>query len=119
MNELWTPQGMVLLDSLKGGNNAVTGASVVNYKFSMVSPVTGREFHVIVPYDPSFMSKAQLEDSAAQSFETFLEEEKEREMKRKPTAEERKEIGKAIREFRKYTARMRESTNNKITYRGI
>ena len=40
-------------------------------------------------------------------------------MKRKPTGDELKEIGKAIREFRKYTARMRESTNNKITYRGI
>ena len=47
------------------------------------------------------------------------EEEKEREMKRKPTGDELKEIGKAIREFRKYTAMMRESTNNKITYRGI
>tara|TARA_R100000656_G_scaffold71944_1_gene53778 strand:+ start:143 stop:511 length:369 start_codon:yes stop_codon:yes gene_type:complete len=114
-----TPQGMDLVATLKGGNNAVTGASVIDYKFAMVSPITGREFYVMVPYDPSFMSKAYLEDLAAQSFETFLEEEKEREMKRKPTADERKQIGGQIKEFKEYTARMRESTNNRVYYNGI
>jgi hypothetical protein len=113
------PQGMTYLGSLEGGNNAVSGASVMDYLFKMISPITGRECEVILPYDPTFMSKAEVEDLAAQSFETFLEDEKEREMKRKPTAEERKDIGKAIEEFRKYTAKMRESTNYKIGYRGI
>ena len=118
MNELWTPQGMVYLGSTDVGFNGESGASMVVHQFKMKSPVTGRMCEVSIPADPT-VSKAHVEDMAAQSFETFLEEEKEREMKRKPTGDELKEIGKAIKEFRKYTAMMRESTNNKITYRGI
>ena len=38
---------------------------------------------------------------------------------KKPTAEERKEIGKQLKEFKEYAAKRRESTNNRIYYRGI
>ena len=118
MDALWTPQGMGYLGSPDIGFNGESGESMVVHQFKMKSPVTGRMCEVAIPADPT-VSKAHVEDMAAQSFETFLEEEKEREMKRKPNTEELKEIGKAMKEFRKYTARMRESTNNKITYRGI
>ena len=118
MDALWTPQGMVYLGSTDVGFNGESGASMVVHQFKMKSPVKGRMCEVAIPADPA-VSKAHVEDMAAQSFETFLEDEKEREMKRKPNTEELKEIGQAMKEFRKYTARMRESTNNKITYRGI
>jgi len=118
MDDLWTPQGMVYLGSTGVGFNGESGESMVVHQFKMKSPVTGRMCEVSIPAD-STVSKAHIEDMAAQSFETFLEEEKERVMKRKPSEGELKEIGKAIEEFRKYTARMRESTNYKIGYRGI
>ena len=56
---------------------------------------------------------------AAQSFENWLIEVKVKGKVNKPTPEQRKEVGKAIREFREYAAKRRESTNNKRYYKGL
>ena len=56
---------------------------------------------------------------AAQALETFLIECRVTDSKKKPTAAQRKDIGKQLKEFREYAAKRRESTNNRIYYRGI
>ena len=62
-------------------------------------------------------SQAHVEDMMAQAAETFLEEVKTKYQKRAPTQEERKDIGRALKEFRRYALRRRESTNSKIYYK--
>ena len=116
--ELWTPQGSSLVSSNIGGNNAETGESITLYTFSFSDPVTGRSTTAIVHADPS-MSVAHIEDMAAQALETFLIECRVTDGKKKPTAAQRKDIGKQLKEFREYAAKRRESTNNRIHYRGI
>jgi len=64
------------------------------------------------------MSQAHIEDMAAQSLETWLAEVRAKGRKRKPTPEQRKEIGRVLNEFRKYTRRRRQSSNGILYYRG-
>jgi hypothetical protein len=56
---------------------------------------------------------------AAQALENFLIECRVKDKKKNITAEERKQIGKQLEEFRQYAEKRRESTNNRIYYRGI
>ena len=115
--ELWTPQGSSLVSSNIGGNNAETGESITLYTFSFSDPVTGRSTTAIVPADPS-MSVAHIEDMAAEALEKWLEDVRFNEKGKTPTLEERKEIGKSLREFKEYARQRRQSTNNKIYYKG-
>ena len=69
----------------------------------------------IVPRDSS-MSRAHVEDMAAQAYENFLIECKQKYTKRPPNVKERKEIGKALEDFRKSARKRRQSTNRKIYY---
>ena len=116
--ELWTPQGSALTSSIIGGNNAETGESITIHTFHFHDKETGRRSVVKIPAD-STMSQAHIEDMAAQSFESWLLEVKLKGKVNKPTTEQRKEVGKAIREFREYAAKRRESTNNKVYYKGV
>ena len=115
--ELWTPQGSSLVSSNIGGNNAETGESITLYTFSFSDPVTGRSTTAIVPAAPS-MPVAHIEDMAAEALEKWLEEVRFNEKGKTPTLEERKEIGKSLREFKEYARQRRQSTNNKIYYKG-
>ena len=116
--ELWTPQGSSLISSNIGGNNAETGESITLYTFSFSDPVTGRSTTAIIPADPS-MSAAHIEDMAANALEKWLEDIRFNEKGKTPTLEERKEIGKSLREFKKYAEKRRESSNKKIYYSGV
>lgn len=116
--DLWTPQGSELSSMRTAGHNAETGESITLYTFSFSDPVTGRSTTAIVPADPS-MSAAHIEDMAAQALETFLIECRVNNSKKKPTEAQKKEIGKQLNEFREYALKRRESTNNRIYYRGI
>ena len=118
MVELWTPQGSVLTSSVTGGNNAETGESITIHTFHFHDKESGRRSVVKIPADSS-VSQSHIEDMAAQAFENWLTEIKTKGKVNKPTPEQRKEVGKAIREFREYAAKRRESTNNRIYYRGI
>jgi hypothetical protein len=73
---------------------------------------------VKIPADPT-ISQAHIEDMAAQALETFLIECRVTDGKKKPTATQKREIGKQLKEFREYALKRRESTNNRIYYRGI
>ncbi len=118
INELWTPQGSVPLGAAPVGNNAETGKGIIKYSVLLKAKDKFGIEHkqrIEILADESD-SQAHVEDMMAQAAETFLEEVKVKHQKRAPTKEERKEIGKALNDFRSYALRRRESTNNKIYY---
>ena len=117
MSDIWTPHGSKLVTSQVGGNNAETGESITIHTFHFHDKESGRRSVVKIPADPS-PAQAHIEDMAAQAFESWLLEVKLKGKINKPTPKQRKEVGKAIREFREYAAKRRESTNNKIYYKG-
>ena len=116
--ELWTPQGSTYLGGEDTGYNGETGVSIVVHTFQFHDPGTGRSQGVKIPADPT-ISQAHIEDMAAQALETFLIECRVKNSKKNPTEAEKIEIGKQIKEFRNYAEKRRESTNNRIYYRGI
>jgi hypothetical protein len=115
--DLWTPHGSKLVTSQVGGNNAETGESIVIHTFHFHDKESGRRSVIKIPAD-STVSQSHIEDMAAQAFENWLLEIRAKGKLNKPTPEQRKEVGKAIREFREYAAKRRESTNKKIYYKG-
>jgi|TARA_R100001594_G_scaffold2785_6_gene10962 hypothetical protein len=117
MVELWTPQGSTYVGEELVGHNGETAASIVIHTFQFHDPVTDRRQMVKIPADPE-VSRDHVEDMAAQALENFLLECKGFNDKKKPTEDQRKEIGKQIEEFRVYNAKRKESTNNRIYYRG-
>ena len=116
--ELWTPQGSTYVGGEDTSYNGETGVSIVVHTFQFHDPVTGRSQVVKIPADPT-ISQSHIEDMAAQALETFLIECRVKNSKKKPTATQKKEIGKQLKEFREYALKRRESTNNRIYYRGI
>tara|TARA_R100000781_G_C4008015_1_gene102662 strand:+ start:163 stop:531 length:369 start_codon:yes stop_codon:yes gene_type:complete len=118
MKELWTPQGSTLTNTSVGGFNTETGESITLYTFSFSDPETGQSTTAIVPADPT-MSAAHIEDMAAQALEQWLEDVRFKDKGKVPTDAERKDIGKQLNEFKKYAAKRRESTNNKVYYSGV
>ena len=116
--ELWTPEGSTYVGGEDTGYNGETGVSIVVHTFQFKDPVTGRSQVVKIPADPT-ISQAHIEDMAAQALETFLIECRVKDSKKKPTVAERKEIGKQLEEFKEYALKRRESTNNRIYYRGV
>ena len=118
MVELWTPQGSTYVGYQGVGFNVETGVSIVVHTFQFRDPVTGRSQVVKIPADPS-ISPSHIEDMAAQALENFLLECRGITSKKKPTASQRKEIGKQLKEFKLYAEKRRESTNNRIYYKGV
>jgi len=116
--ELWTPQGSTYIGDEDVGYNAETGVSIVVHTFQFHDPVTGRSQVVKIPADPT-ISQSHIEDMAAQALESFLIECRVTDGKKKPTAAQKRDIGKQLKEFREYAEKRRESTNNRIYYRGI
>ena len=111
MVELWTPKGVTYIGETQlGGHSEV---SIKIYEFQFHDPVTGRRQLVKIP-DDGEMSMAHIEDMAAQALEGFIKECRGLDIKKKPTPEQKKEIGKAVEEFRKYRANRDESTSNRI-----
>ncbi len=117
VTELWLPEGVTRAASSLGGLNVETGATLVIHTFHLLDKVSGRRAVVKIPADSS-MSKAQIEDMAANAFESWLLDVRAKAQrlqgKHKPSPEERKEVGIAIRQFRAYAKRRRESTTGKI-----
>ena len=116
--ELWTPEGSTYVGGEDTGYNGETGVSIVVHTFQFHDPVTGRSQVVKIPADPT-ISQSHIEDMAAQALETFLIECRVTDGKKKPTAAQKRDIGKQLEEFREYAEKRRESTNNRIYYRGI
>ena len=118
-NGLWTPDGVVHTAPFNAGYD-ITGGRVVAHIFHFHDKATGRRSRCTIPADNT-MSQGQIEDMAATAFENWLIEvrAKASEGKHAPSPEERKEVGRVIREFREYAQKRRESTNQRLYYKGL
>ena len=116
--DLWTPQGVVPVGTTHLGYNKETGSGIVSHRFTLkakdkfgVEHTTRVE--ILADKDTS---KEHIEDMMAKSTESFIKEVREKYDKRRPNAEEKKEIGKILNDFRKQSIKRRESTNNTLYY---
>jgi hypothetical protein len=118
LKDLWTPSGATYHGSAPVGRSRETGGIIetcmFNFKYTDQFGVEHTQV-AIVPRDSS-MSRAHVEDMAAQAYENFLIECKQKYTKRPPNAKEKKEIGKALKDFRESALKRRQSTNKKIYY---
>jgi hypothetical protein len=118
LRELWTPAGVDYRGTAPAARSKETGFVIelcaFEFKYTDQFGVEHRT-KVIIPRDPS-MSQAHVEDLAAQSYENFLIECKQKYTKRPPNMKEKKEIGKILGDFRRSARKRGQSTNRKIYY---
>lgn len=112
---LWVPEGSAVEMPYVAGPDADSGQQVVVHRFRFHDPHTGRSQVCHVPAHPDAAS-GEIEDMAAQAFESFLRDVRGLGPIHSPTPEQRKEIGAAIREFREYAAKRRQSATNRIYF---
>ena len=120
VSKLWTPPGVTHVGGLLTvhGFNTETGAHITIHTFHFHDKASGRRSVIKIP-DDGTLGKAHVEDMAAQAFENWLVEIRTDGKKRAPSVPERKEIGKALEEFRQYASKRRQSTNQRIFYDGL
>ena len=116
--ELWTPQGSVYVGEDSAGFNGDSGVSIVVHTFRFHDKETGRSTVVKIPADPD-IPQSHIEDMAAQSLETWLEEVRVKGKAKAPTLEERKELGNIVRDFKKHARKRSDSSTGVIYYNGI
>jgi len=112
---LWVPEGSAVEMPYVAGPETDTGKSVVVHRFRFHDPRTGRSQVCHVPAHPD-AAPAEIEDMAAEAFESFLTDVRGLGPLNRHTPEQRKEIGAAIREFREYAAKRRRSAMNRIYF---
>ena len=112
---LWVPEGSAVEMPYVAGPDSDSGKQVVVHRFRFHDPRTGRSQICHVPAH-SDAAPAEIEDMAAQACESFLREVRGLGPLHRPSPEQRKEIGAAIREFREYAAKRRQSATNKIYF---
>ncbi|MCY4530006.1 MAG: hypothetical protein OXD46_13370 [Chloroflexi bacterium] len=112
---LWVPEGSAVEMPYVAGPEAEAGSSVIVHRFRFHDPRTGRSQTCHVPAHPN-AAQAEIEDMAAEAFESFLTEVRGLGPLHSPTPAQRKEIGASIREFREYAAKRRQSAMNRIYF---
>ena len=112
---LWVPEGTAVEMPYVAGPDADTGRGVVVHRFRFHDPRTGRSQICHVPAHPD-AAPSEIEDMAAEAFESFLTDAWRLGPLQRHSPEQRKEIGAAIREFREYAAKRRQSATNKIYF---
>jgi hypothetical protein len=117
-SDLWTPAGSAHLGVAPVGNNAETGGKVVAH--TVIVKVKDRfgvehKQRLKILADET-TSPSEVEEMMGNAAENFVAEVRAKYTKRRPTAEERKEIGRALNEFNKYAKKRIQSTNQKIYY---
>ena len=118
IQDLWTPTGTALVGVVPVGNNAETGSPIVAQTIMLkATDKFGKEhkMRVQVLADKD-TSQSEIEDMMGNAAEKFVQEVRDKYNKRPPTAEERKEIRKALNELRQYANRRIASTSKKIYF---
>ena len=115
-DQIWTPPNVIYLGSIEVGFNQVTGESILSHLFTSLSPVTGNDLPYTIILSPASESLALIEEQMGNANEASIRQESEKEVLRPPTEKEHKDDGKELEERRVTTARMKESSNNKIYY---
>ena len=116
--DIWTPSGTIPLGVTPVGQNAETGSTIVAHTVMLNAKDNfGKEhkMRVQVLADKD-TSQAHIEEMMGNAAESFVQEVRDKYNKRPPTELERKEIGRAINEFRKYASKRITSTNRKVYY---
>ena len=118
LRELWTPAGVDYQGIAPAARSKETGLVIelctFEFKYTDQFGVEHRTKAIVVR--DSSMSQAYVEALAAQSYESFLIECKQKYTKRPPNAAEKREIGKALEDFRRSARKRGQSTNRKIYY---
>ena len=116
--ELWTPQGVTHKRVVPVGYNYETGGQIFEYQFLVHDEVTNRkqQFRVLVDDQTS---KAHIEEMVGNAFDRWLTDVRMRHNKPAPTPEQRKEIGRILDQIRVNRNKRKESSNNKIYYKGL
>ena len=116
--ELWTPPGVTHQMVTSVGRNAETGDTIFEYRFQVQDEVTNRkhEFRVLADTDTT---KAHIEEMVGNAFDRWLTDVRMRHNKPAPTPEQRKEIGRILEQIRVNRNKRKESSNNKIYYKGL
>lgn len=120
IDDLWLPEDTAFLQENVVGRNAETGGVITNHK-AMCKYVDSygrahyQEVSVLATADTS---KAEIEDMLGHARENFFEWARQRYSKPAATIDQKKEAGKSLEEIRIYGISRRESTNNKIYYKG-
>jgi len=91
-------------------------ATAVTFAFEFHYKGKAHKVQVVAESD---VSRAQVEDSAAKVAEKWMREIDEKESKRPPTEDERKQIGKSMNEFLQHARRRRQSSNGRLFYPGV
>ena len=121
IQELWTPTGTVRLGTDPVGRNAETGSRIVSHQIRVEAKDRFGKVHkqLIRVLADDETSQSEIEEMMGNATETFVAEVREKYTKRPPTEDERKQIGKALNEYLKYTTKRRASTSNRIYFKGI
>ena len=116
--ELWTPPGVTHKRVVPVGYNYETGGQIFEYQFLVHDEVTNRkqQFRVLVDAQTS---KAHIEEMVGNAFDRWLTDVRMRHNKPAPTPEQRKEIGRILEQIRVNRNKRKESSNNKIYYKGL
>jgi len=116
--ELWTPPGVTHKRVVPVGYNYETGGQIFEYQFLVHDEVTNRkqQFRVLVDDQTS---KAHIEEMVGNAFDRWLTDVRMRHNKPAPTPEQRKEIGRILEQIRVNRNKRKESSNNKIYYKGL
>ena len=116
--ELWTPPGVTHKRVIPVGYNYETGGQIFEYQFLVHDEVTNRkqQFRVLVDDQTS---KAHIEEMVGNAFDRWLTDVRMRHNKPAPTPEQRKEIGRILDQIRVNRNKRKESSNNKIYYKGL
>jgi hypothetical protein len=121
MQELWTPTGGAYNGIVPVGRNAETGSRIVTHQLRVEAKDRFGKVHkqIIRVLADDETSQAEIEDMMGHAAESFVAEVREKYTKRPPTADERKQIGKALNDFLKHRTKRRASSSNRIYFRGI
>mgnify|MGYP003394992783 FL=1 len=107
------------LSSAIVGANVETGGAVEMHRFTFHDAKSGKRMEAQVLADAG-SSPAMIEDMAANALESWIKSLRDSESrkvgKHAPNAAERRGVGKAIREFREYALKRRESSKQRIYY---
>jgi uncharacterized protein YifE (UPF0438 family) len=114
-SDLWLPEGVTRGVSTLGGYNLETASPIALHAFHFHDVQSGRRSKCTILQDDD-TSQAQVEDMAGNAFESWLFDIRTDGKKRAPTLSERKQIGQALEEFRRYAQKRRQSSNSRIYY---
>lgn len=118
LKELWTPAGASYQGMASAGRNGETGGNIVTHRFVLKKKDKfgiERKTAVTIVADED-TSQAQIEEMMGNAAESFVEKVRTKYDKRPPTPSEKKDIGKALNDFRTRAIKRLESTNRKIYY---